>query len=253
MRRRSDRTKYFSYLGLIDMLSFFLVCFVGLTILNITNREEVKTQEGLKMDVQFMITMTWPDQSFDDVDMHLLLPDGKVVGYNNKDLGFAVLDRDDLGAFNDVVKAPDGSVKIIEQNKEFISIRAIVPGRYVVNARVYSVHDSYLDMTPKVKLPYEASFTLTSLNPTIKEEVTRKVTLTERGKEVTAFSFTVTPDGKIADINTKEEFLFIDEGNKSPSPDSPINEPPSVTAPPLPPPGVDRDPRAPYVTPKTNI
>jgi hypothetical protein len=247
--QQRNHQRYINYLGLIDWLTLLVNCFVGLWILNVTNQDAPKHPEGVKMDVVFMITMTWPDQAFDDVDMHLLLPDGTAVGYNNKDHGYAVLDRDDLGAVSDAIPQPDGSTKIIEQNKEFISIRAVVPGRYVVNARVFAIHNDYKELVPKVKLPYEASFTLTSLNPSIRDEVTRKVQLTEQGKEVTAFAFTVTPDGKIVDIDTKSEFLFIEAANRGAGDNYPTPEP--SQPPPAPPaePPMLRDPRLPNLPP----
>lgn len=241
--KHSDHARYVSHLGLIDFLTLLINCFVGLWILNVTNQDVPKHPEGVKMDVQFMITMTWPDQAFDDVDMHLLLPDGKALGYNNRDKGYAVLDRDDLGAGGDTTTNPDGSSKLIEQNKEFISIRAIVPGRYVVNARVFAVRDSYHELFPKVKLPYEAVFTLTAMNPSIREVVTRKIVMTEPKKEVTAFSFTITPDGKVIDVDVVKEFSFIESANayegadpSSSSPSGPLEPPPPPPPPATPPP-----------------
>src|SRR5579884_261029 len=50
---------------------------------------------------EFIITMTWPDQHPDDVDLYVQDPAGKLVWYNQRDVGLMVLERDDRGDTND--------------------------------------------------------------------------------------------------------------------------------------------------------
>lgn len=238
MSGSSSKERYKSLLAYIDVLGVFFALLSGLFIVNLTNQETVPKPDGMQMKTEFIIEMTWPDKAFDDVDMHLLLPDGSMVGYNSKDHGYAVLDRDDMGAFGDTITRPDGTTKLIEQNKEVISIRAIVPGRYVVNGRVFREMSSINELQAEVKLPYKATFKLTSVNPRVKEEVSQDVQLTQVGEQITAFSFTVTPEGKITDINTVDQIAFIPSSSfgtdSSPDPEHPGggDAPPPVQAPP---------------------
>jgi hypothetical protein len=207
--------RYKSYLAYIDVLGVFLTAFIFFFIQSLINQKTAEAKAGMEMKAEFVVEATWPNKAFDDIDMHMLLPNGKRVFYSGKDKGFAVLERDDLGALGDVLDMPDGSKKLIEINKEIITVRAIVPGRYVVNLYVYRARDEEKGLHPEVKLPYEAEVSLTKINPRIEERVRSKVTLTEQGQQVTAFSFTVMPNGEITEIDTHEQVPFIQAASSS--------------------------------------
>lgn len=232
------------YLGLVDLLGVLLVTFIFLFIDNVTKPVVKPINEGVKLSAEFLVELKWDEKIFDDVDLHMLLPDGKQVSYSGQDKRYAILDHDDLGATNDTIQDVNGNTKVIAANHEIISIRAIVPGRYVVNVRVYKETNAVNELTAEKRLPYPVTVTLTSLNPNVKEEAKVTLTMTEVKKQITAFSFTVTPDGKIVDIDKVKEFEFI--GAPSPEEGYPEAPPAEAAPPPEPaPPPVDRLPQAP--------
>src|SRR5690349_3007004 len=70
----------------------------------------------------------WPDDLDVDVDLWVLAPGDRPVGYSNKDGRFFNLLRDDLGFVND----PSG------KNFEVAYSRALPAGEYVINVHLYS-------------------------------------------------------------------------------------------------------------------
>src|SRR5205814_10156196 len=105
---------------------------------------------------EFIITMDWPDDHPDDLDMFVQDPAGNIAWYRHREAGFLVLDRDDRGGANDFIivnvkKIPSPIREVI------VTIRGIVPGEYTVNVS----HFQALTHTPvsaKVNVP--------NLNPT---------------------------------------------------------------------------------------
>lgn len=191
--------------------------FLFLFITNYVQVQSPKPTGGnVESKAEFIITMSWPDKNFDDLDLWLKLPDKRLVGYLSKDRDYAHLDRDDLGIYGDYHVGPNGPVTVFS-NKEVISIRAIVPGKYVVNAHVFNVHDSMGNLKSEVMLPYNVTVTLTKLNPTVQEIKTIAVPFDANKQQKTAFIFEITPDGKVINIDTKTEISFFDDMGASAS------------------------------------
>ncbi len=63
-----------------------------------------EAKEG-KIDTkaEFIITMTWPDDHPDDIDLYAEDPLGNIVWYHVREGGFMVLDRDDRGSANNTI------------------------------------------------------------------------------------------------------------------------------------------------------
>jgi len=113
---------------------------------------------------------------------------------------FITLDRDDRGAMGDVYTGESGDRMLTKLNRETISIRAIVPGTYVVAAHVYAVYNKLESFVSEVQLPYHAELELIKLNPKVEVVANAKVLLTESKQEATFISFNVTKKGEIIDI-----------------------------------------------------
>ena len=62
------------------------------------------SKEG-KIDskAEFIITMDWPDNHPDDLDLFVQDPVGNVAWYRRREAGFLTLDRDDRGGANDFI------------------------------------------------------------------------------------------------------------------------------------------------------
>jgi hypothetical protein len=95
-----------------------------------------------KPPAQIIITVDWPNDYDDDIDVWVEDPLGNIVWYTRKNAGFMSLDRDDLGNSSDVVNQFN-----LNLNREIVLIRGIVPGEYTVNIFGYKRKDAR-DFTP---------------------------------------------------------------------------------------------------------
>lgn len=205
----NDYSRYSSPLALIDMLMGMLAVFVALFIVVSLQVQPIHKQSVAALKAEFVITMTWPNTNFDDVDLHLLLPDNNELNFNNKDSSYATLDRDDRGATTDVITEPDGTQKMTYDRREIITIRAIVPGTYAVDVHLYAIYDEYMVngvmLYSNPKTPYPVHVVLEKLNPEIKKIVSTDVIIDHMDQVKTAFIFTVTPEGKVINVDTNAD------------------------------------------------
>ena len=51
---------------------------------------------------EFIVTMDWPDNHPDDLDLFVQDPAGNIAWYRHRESGFMVLERDDRGGANDL-------------------------------------------------------------------------------------------------------------------------------------------------------
>lgn len=213
MRFGSGITGYaFAWIDVLYiMMAGFAMLFIALVA---TIPPEVK-KDSPEMKAELLITLTWPDQSGDDIDLHLQLPDESVVSFAGKNKNGVTLERDDLGFIGgDTYIDADGKIKAIEINKEVITFRALPPGRYHINVHVYRAYSAgqvdTLTNTPiKVTLPYEAKVEITKLNPTVTIVGSKTFTITENGQGIPVLSFDILPDGTVANIDTNTTAMFL--------------------------------------------
>ena len=81
---------------------------------------------------EFIITMDWPDNHPDDLDLFVQDAVGNIVWYRHRETGFMVLERDDRGGANDFILV-NGKKIASPIREEIVTIRGIVPGEYTVN------------------------------------------------------------------------------------------------------------------------
>ncbi len=200
-----DLPQYDNGMAFLDMLFNFVLAFTTLFLITtLLVRPQAENSAAVKMRAEFVLTMTWPDGALDDIDLWLMLPNGKKVNFRDREVEYATLDRDDMGALNDFYTDADGRRQLTKINREMATIRAIVPGRYVVAAHVYAARsragDNGLLVDADPKLPYEATLEVVKLNPRLTEVLKSKVMLTERGQEAVFAAFEVDADGKVSDV-----------------------------------------------------
>jgi hypothetical protein len=147
---------------------------------------------------EFLITMSWPDNHPDDVDLYTEDPLGNVVWYHQREAGFMVLDRDDRGGINNSVVV--GGKKVTSpMRQETVSIRGIVAGEYTVNV------NHYLATTG---MPVPVTVKVEKINPTVQVVSYDTLSLDHTGEELTAVRFRVTESGDVVDINHREKSLI---------------------------------------------
>jgi hypothetical protein len=147
---------------------------------------------------EFIITMTWPDQHPDDVDLYVQDPAGKLVWYNQRDSGLMVLERDDRGITNDFAIVDTKKIPL-PIREELVSIRGVMAGEYTVNVHLY--HHIARDPVP-------VSVKIEKLNPTVEVVHYGTLFLDHTDEEKTALRFTLAEDGSVVRTSENEKSLI---------------------------------------------
>jgi len=205
----SENSKYKVDLAFLDMLFNMMLVFAMLFMLSFILIKENDSKPAPERKAEFIIEMSWPDEAFDDIDLHILMPNGKQVNFRNRDVEYILLDRDDRGAHGDMIFNGEGQMEVIKTNREVASIRAIVPGKYVVNIHAYRFYNHLVELKSDVSPPYPVKIVLTKINPTISEVTKVEKIIETPGQQVTAFSFEVTEDGTVVELNKEDDIPFI--------------------------------------------
>jgi hypothetical protein len=139
---------------------------------------------------EFVITVTWSDDSRDDVDTWLQDPAGNVLHFRQRDVGLAHLDRDDRGKTNDTITLDDGHRVEYTHNQELTTIRGFLTGEWVLNVHMYSKIDAN---------PILVEVRIDKLNPKVETVFYKKIVMKSRWEEVTVTRFVMTNQGDIID------------------------------------------------------
>jgi hypothetical protein len=172
------------------------VAFLFLLVL-ITVAPEAK--EG-KIDTkaEFLVTVSWPDNHPDDVDLFVQDPVGNMVWYRRREAGFMLLDRDDRGGANDFILV--GGRKVPSPiRQEIVSIRGIVAGEYTVNIYHFAA------LTGR---PVPVSVKIEKLNPTVQVVHYDTIDLDHGGQERTAARFVIDESGAVIEVSHEQKSLL---------------------------------------------
>ena len=153
-----DRFK--STIGFIDILFNILIGFAFLFIVAFLMIKPESKKEDFDRKAEFIIVMEWDDTRKDDIDLYVQDPTGKIVNFRDPRTNFMHLDKDDLGNRNDTIWV-DGKEKVVEINREVVTIRGILAGEHIINAHYYSTH-TYNKTTPP---PLYVDIKLHKVNP----------------------------------------------------------------------------------------
>ena len=129
--------RYVSSTAFIDLLFNIVIGVAFLFILAFLLINPVAKKQDIESKADYLIILTWDVESQDDIDLWVRDPLNKTMSFKSKDVGFMHLDRDDLGQRNDKIIMPDGTVKILKENREIAALRGTVEGWYIVNIHAY--------------------------------------------------------------------------------------------------------------------
>lgn len=183
-----SRRNYYNGTAFLDLLFNTLVGFVLLFFMSFLMIHPAAKKAEIETKAEYVISVTWPDGSEDDVDTWLQDPLGHIVHFRQKDSGMAHLDRDDLGSVNDVIKLADGSKIEYPHNQELTSIRGVIKGEWVLNVHMYNKRD---------KNPTKVEVRIEKLNPVVKTVFYKTIVLSTGWEEVTASRFVMSERGDI--------------------------------------------------------
>ena len=196
------KRNYHTNLSFLDLLFNTLLCFAALFVLSFILINPSKKKNNVRMKAEFMITVTWPNDLDDDVDMYVEDPQGNLVAFMRREEGLMHLDRDDLGHRNDTVVTEWGPIEF-KDNREIVTVRGTVPGEYVVNVHMYMKRSEAEEVSVTIQLD--------KINP-YSTVMIKEVVLRLSGDEKTAFRFTVDKEGEVTDISNLEKSLLTNQG-----------------------------------------
>jgi hypothetical protein len=182
-RHRSDP---FTDLLFNALLGFTFLFLVAILFMNPEAKSGI-----IDPKAEYIITVTWEDNSPDDIDTWIEDPDGNVIWFRNPQAGLLHLDRDDRGMVNDFITV-NGEEIVNPLNQEVVTIRGVVKGEYVVNIHYYATETSR---------PVDVTVRLDKVNPKLEVIYYDTVTIEQKGDERTVFRFKIGREGKISDIN----------------------------------------------------
>jgi len=189
-----NRSTSIAYIDLQNVLTGLLLAMLALlaTVVVTISHGDVSSK------AEFIIQMSWQDNSRDDVDLWMRDPSGNLLSFNKKDSGLMTLDRDDRGV-NDIVQGPDGFPVIDPSRHEMASIRGIIPGTYTVNVVLYSQQDNP---------PDHVHVQIIKLNPyQVVEDKT--VDLVKKDQEITIASFSIDSKGAVVQVDDKTQLKIV--------------------------------------------
>lgn len=168
------------------LLGFSLLFFISIMFMN-----PIAKLGNINYKAEYIITVTWPDDQPDDIDVWMSDPNQNLLSYRDRDVGWLQLDRDDQGDLNDTIEI-NGVKKVYPINQEVVTIRGIVSGEYILNVQLYK------KTTPN---PVTATVKIEKVNPSLKLVYVDKVTMSKEDDELTVLRFTLDTAGEIVDIN----------------------------------------------------
>lgn len=198
-----SKDRYKSSIAFVDLLFNILVGFVFLFLVAFLLINPVSKKADIEKKAEFIVHLTWPDESADDIDLWVMGPNGDKIGFNNKESGVINLERDDLGQSNDIMMINGKSV-IIKKNEEVIAIRGIMPGTYHISVHFYN----------KFRVPGDAvpiTVTLLKLNPYREIHSERKI-IKREGEIVNFIRFEVHESGNVQYVEPSRQSAVGNHG-----------------------------------------
>ncbi len=185
-RRNHALSDPFTDLLFNTLLGFTLLFFISIMFMN-----PIAKLGNINYKAEYIITVSWPDNQPDDIDLWVQDPYQETVSYLRKEAGWLHLDRDDRGDLNDTVMI-NGRRMVHPINQEVVTIRGIISGEYIVNLHYYESHSD---------LPVRANVKIEKVNPTLRLVYIDQLTLNKVDDEKTVLRFELDANGEIVAMN----------------------------------------------------
>ncbi len=169
------------------LLGFTFLFLVAIMYMNPTAKSGI-----IDPKAEYIISITWADNSPDDIDIWVEDPTGQLLWYRAPEQGLLHLDRDDRGLLNDTITINGKEIQN-PLNQEVVTIRGTVTGEYVVNVHYYQTQTNN---------PVAVSVRVAKVNPALEIVFYDTITLEKLNDEKTAVRFVIRPDGTVAEINS---------------------------------------------------
>ena len=180
-----------------DLLFNALLGFVFLFMVAILFMNPIAKLGTVNLKAEFIITLTWPDNQPDDLDIWVEDPHGEIVSYLQREAGWLHLDRDDRGSLNDTIEI-NGQKILHPINQEVVTMRGIISGEYVVNVYYYE---------SVTRGPVSATVQIDKINPVLETVFFDRVVLESQDVEKTVVRFRVSDRGEIVGVDRRPRRL----------------------------------------------
>ncbi len=180
-----------------DLLFNALLGFVFLFMVAILFMNPIAKLGTANLKAEFIITLTWPDNQPDDLDIWVEDPHGEIVSYLQREAGWLHLDRDDRGSLNDTIEI-NGQEILHPVNQEVVTMRGIISGEYVVNVYYYE---------SVTRGPVSATVQIDKINPVLETVFFDRVVLESQDVEKTVVRFRVSDRGEVVGVDRRPRRL----------------------------------------------
>lgn len=191
-RHRHQLSDPFTDLLFNTLLGFTLLFFISIIFMN-----PIARLGNITYKAEYIITVIWPENQPDDIDLWVQNPYQETVSYLQKEAGWLHLDRDDRGDLNDTVII-NGEKVVHPINQEVVTIRGIISGEYIVNLHYYESHSDQ---------PVRANVKIEKVNPVLRLVFIDQVTLERVDDEKTVLRFELDGNGEFVGMNRLEKTL----------------------------------------------
>ena len=174
------------------LLGFTLLFFISIIFMN-----PIAKLGNINYKAEYIITVIWPEDQPDDIDLWVQDPYQETVSYLQKEAGWLNLDRDDRGDLNDTVMI-NGEKVVHPINQEVVTIRGIISGEYIVNLHYYESQS---------KQPVTANVKIEKVNPVLRLVFIDQVLLEKVDDEKTVLRFELDGEGDIVGMNRLDKIL----------------------------------------------
>jgi len=180
-----------------DLLFNTLLGFTMLFFISIIFMNPIAKLGNINYKAEYIITVIWPENQPDDLDLWVQDPYLETVSYLRKEAGWLHLDRDDRGDLNDTVTI-NGEKVVHPINQEVVTIRGIISGEYIVNLHYYESQS---------KQPVTANVKIEKVNPVLRLVFIDQLTLERVDDEKTVLRFELDGNGDIVAMNKLSKIL----------------------------------------------
>jgi hypothetical protein len=187
---------YSTNISMNDLLWDMLLAFISLFVLTFAMMAQSKQVKSTELKGEFLIIMSWQNDHDDDMDIYVEDPNGSLVMFRRREDGLMHLDRDDLGAQNDIINTPLGKIEY-KDNREIVTIRGLSSGEFSVSCHAFNKRSTE---------PTTVNISVEKINP-YSVIATKSVVMEKTGEEKMLVRFTVDSFGKVSNVNTLEKSL----------------------------------------------
>lgn len=213
---RRHRRQHSSWQVLADFMTLMFQSMIVLLfcLLAVSQIAAKKSDGDTHPPAEYQFTLTWANDRNVDLDLWVRDPDNDVIFYGSREAKNISLDRDSRGQITNRTYLKDGTA-VDSPNREVISVRAIIPGDYLIAVSYYDGSDAatghaYGKDDPAAAI--DAEVIVEKVNPKLATKAGAKVHLTQIKEAVNALAIHIAADGDVTVLPIPADNLVYEHG-----------------------------------------